>query len=57
MAFPGIGIAKGMATTFRNFFSPKVTRQYPEQRPEIVAQSLDVLFDRIHFSACRLVRL
>jgi NADH-quinone oxidoreductase subunit E len=35
MAFPGIGIAKGMVTTFRNFFAPKVTRQYPEERPEI----------------------
>ena len=32
MAIPGSGIAKGMATTLRNFFSPKVTRQYPEQR-------------------------
>ena len=30
MAFPGVGIAKGMVTTFRNFFAPKVTRQYPE---------------------------
>ena len=35
MAIPGAGIAKGMATTLRNYFSPKVTRQYPEQRPQI----------------------
>src|SRR3989337_378978 len=48
MAFPGIGIAKGMATTFRNFFSPKVTRQYPEQRPEIPDRwrgRLDLIYD------------
>src|SRR5688500_17180169 len=48
MAFPGIGIAKGMATTFRNFFSPKVTRQYPEQRPEIPDRwrgRLDLTYD------------
>jgi NADH:ubiquinone oxidoreductase subunit E len=48
MAFPGLGIAKGMATTFRNFFSPKVTRQYPEQRPEIPDRwrgRLDLIYD------------
>ena len=48
MAFPGIGIAKGMATTFRNFFAPKVTRQYPEQRPEIPDRwrgRLDLIYD------------
>ena len=48
MAFPGVGIAKGMATTFRNFFSPKVTRQYPEQRPEIPDRwrgRLDLIYD------------
>jgi NADH-quinone oxidoreductase subunit E len=48
MAFPGIGIAKGMATTFRNFFTPKVTRQYPEQRPEIPDRwrgRLDLIYD------------
>ena len=48
MALPGIGIAKGMATTFRNFFSPKVTRQYPEQRPEIPDRwrgRLDLIYD------------
>jgi NADH:ubiquinone oxidoreductase subunit E len=48
MAFPGIGIAKGMATTFRNFFSAKVTRQYPEVRPEIPDRwrgRLDLIYD------------
>jgi NADH-quinone oxidoreductase subunit E len=48
MAFPGLGIAKGMATTFRNFFSPKVTRQYPEQRPPIPDRwrgRLDLIYD------------
>ena len=48
MAFPGSGIAKGMATTFRNFFSPKVTRQYPEIRPEIPDRwrgRLDLIYD------------
>ena len=48
MAFPGIGIARGLATTFRNFFAPKVTRQYPEQRPEIPDRwrgRLDLIYD------------
>ena len=48
MAIPGSGIAKGMATTFRNFFAPKVTRQYPEQRPEIPDRwrgRLDLIYD------------
>jgi NADH-quinone oxidoreductase subunit E len=48
MAFPGFGIAKGMATTLRNFFAPKVTRQYPEMRPEIPDRwrgRLDLIYD------------
>jgi len=48
MPFPGSGIAKGMATTFRNFFAPKVTRQYPEVRPEIPDRwrgRLDLIYD------------
>lgn len=48
MGFPGSGIAKGMATTFRNFFAPKVTRQYPEVRPEIPDRwrgRLDLIYD------------
>ena len=48
MRIPGQGIAKGMALTFRNFFSPKVTRQYPEVRPEIPDRwrgRLDLIYD------------
>lgn len=48
MAFPGIGIAKGMVTTFRNFFAPKVTRQYPEERPQMSDRwrgRLDLIYD------------
>ena len=48
MAFPGSGIAKGMVTTFRNFFAPKVTRQYPEERPQIPDRwrgRLDLIYD------------
>ncbi len=48
MPFPGSGIAKGMATTFRNFFAPKVTRQYPEVRPDIPDRwrgRLDLIYD------------
>jgi formate dehydrogenase subunit gamma len=32
---PGLGIAKGMATTLARFFEKKVTIQYPEVRTEI----------------------
>jgi NADH:ubiquinone oxidoreductase subunit E len=48
MTFPGVGIAKGLATTMRNFFSPKVTRQYPEIRPDIPDRwrgRLDLIYD------------
>jgi NADH:ubiquinone oxidoreductase subunit E len=48
MAFPGAGIAKGMAQTFRNFFAPKVTRQYPEERPQMPERwrgRLDLIYD------------
>jgi NADH:ubiquinone oxidoreductase subunit E len=48
MAFPGFGIAKGMAVTFKNFFTPKVTRQYPEERPPIPDRwrgRLDLIYD------------
>jgi NADH:ubiquinone oxidoreductase subunit E len=48
MSIPGIGIAKGMATTFRNFFAPKVTRQYPEERPQMPERwrgRLDLIYD------------
>ena len=48
MAIPGAGIIVGMATTLRNMFSPKVTRQYPEVRPEIPDRwrgRLDLIYD------------
>jgi NADH:ubiquinone oxidoreductase subunit E len=48
MAIPGAGIAKGMATTLRNLFSPKVTRQYPEERPQMAERwrgRLDLIYD------------
>lgn len=48
MAIPGTGIVKGMATTLRNFFSPKVTRQYPEERPQMPERwrgRLDLIYD------------
>lgn len=48
MAAPGFGILTGMATTLRNFFAPKVTRQYPEVRPEIPDRwrgRLDLIYD------------
>jgi NADH-quinone oxidoreductase subunit E len=48
VTLPGIGIAKGMLTTFRNFFAPKVTRQYPEERPQIPDRwrgRLDLIYD------------
>jgi NADH:ubiquinone oxidoreductase subunit E len=48
VSFPGSGIAKGMATTFRNFFAPKVTRQYPEERPQMPERwrgRLDLIYD------------
>ncbi|MGH2428788.1 MAG: NAD(P)H-dependent oxidoreductase subunit E [Candidatus Limnocylindria bacterium] len=48
MAIPGFGIAKGMATTLRNLFAPRVTRQYPEARPEIPDRwrgRLDLIYD------------
>ena len=48
MAFPGSGIAKGLATTLRNFTRAKVTRQYPEVRPEIPDRwrgRLDLIYD------------
>jgi NADH-quinone oxidoreductase subunit E len=48
MAFPGGGIFKGMATTMRNLFAPKVTRQYPEERPQMAERwrgRLDLIYD------------
>jgi NADH:ubiquinone oxidoreductase subunit E len=48
MAIPGAGIAQGMWTTLRNFFTPKVTRQYPEERPQMPERwrgRLDLIYD------------
>ncbi|MGH2357368.1 MAG: NAD(P)H-dependent oxidoreductase subunit E [Candidatus Limnocylindria bacterium] len=48
MAIPGSGIAKGMWVTLRNLVAPKVTRQYPEVRPEIPDRwrgRLDLIYD------------
>jgi NADH-quinone oxidoreductase subunit E len=48
MAIPGAGIAHGMWTTLRNFFTPKVTRQYPEERPQMPERwrgRLDLIYD------------
>jgi len=45
---PGAGIAQGMWTTLRNFFTPKVTRQYPEERPQMPERwrgRLDLIYD------------
>lgn len=55
MTFPGIGIAKGMVTTFRNFFAPKVTRQYPEERPQMSDRwrgRLDLIYDPFGAHKC-----
>jgi NADH:ubiquinone oxidoreductase subunit E len=48
MAIPGTGIFTGMATTLRNFLRPKVTRQYPEERPQMPERwrgRLDLIYD------------
>ena len=48
MAILGGGIFKGMATTLRNLFAPKVTRQYPEERPQMSERwrgRLDLIYD------------
>ncbi len=48
MSIFGSGILNGFATTFRNLFAPKVTRQYPEVRPPIPDRwrgRLDLIYD------------
>ena len=55
MAVVGVGIFKGMATTLRNMFAPKVTRQYPEVRPEIPDRwrgRLDLIYDAFGEHKC-----
>jgi NADH:ubiquinone oxidoreductase subunit E len=45
---PGLGILKGMRQTGRNFWAPKVTRQYPEERPQMPDRwrgRLDLIYD------------
>lgn len=48
MRIPGLGILKGMRQTGRNFWAPKVTRQYPEERPQMPDRwrgRLDLIYD------------
>ena len=55
MAIPGSGILTGMATTLRNMFSPKVTRQYPEERPQMPERwrgRLDLIYDAFGEHKC-----
>jgi NADH:ubiquinone oxidoreductase subunit E/Pyruvate/2-oxoacid:ferredoxin oxidoreductase delta subunit len=45
---PGGGIARGMWVTLKNFWAPKVTRQYPEERPQMAERwrgRLDLIYD------------
>jgi ferredoxin len=55
VAIPGIGLAKGFATTLKNLFSPKVTRQYPEVRPQLSDRwrgRLDLIYDPFGSHKC-----
>jgi NADH:ubiquinone oxidoreductase subunit E len=48
MAIPGSGMLTGMGVTLRNLFRPKVTLQYPEERPHIPDRwrgRLDLIYD------------
>ena len=48
MAIPGSGLITGMGVTLRNLFRPKVTLQYPEERPNIPDRwrgRLDLIYD------------
>jgi NADH:ubiquinone oxidoreductase subunit E len=48
MAIPGSGLITGMGVTLRNMFRPKVTLQYPEERPHIPDRwrgRLDLIYD------------
>jgi NADH-quinone oxidoreductase subunit E len=52
---PGIGLAKGFATTLRNLFAPKVTQQYPEVRPQLSDRwrgRLDLIYDPFGSHKC-----
>ncbi len=55
MPFPGSGIFTGMATTLRNMFASKVTRQYPEERPQMPERwrgRLDLIYDAFGEHKC-----
>jgi NADH:ubiquinone oxidoreductase subunit E len=55
MAIPGSGILTGMATTLRNLFVPKVTRQYPDERPQMPERwrgRLDLIYDAFGEHKC-----
>ncbi len=55
MAFPGSGIFIGMATTLRNMFATKVTRQYPDERPQMAERwrgRLDLIYDAFGEHKC-----
>jgi NADH-quinone oxidoreductase subunit E len=48
MRIPGAGILKGMRVTMRNYWAPKVTIQYPEERPTMPDRwrgRLDLIYD------------
>jgi NADH:ubiquinone oxidoreductase subunit E len=48
MRIPGSGMAEGMWVTLKNFFNPKVTQQYPEERPSMPDRwrgRLDLIYD------------
>jgi NADH-quinone oxidoreductase subunit E len=52
---PGVGLAKGFATTLRNLFAAKVTRQYPEVRPQLSDRwrgRLDLIYDPFGSHKC-----
>jgi NADH-quinone oxidoreductase subunit E len=52
---PGIGIAKGMATTMRRFFAPKATIQYPETPADVAVRfrgRLQLLYDELGNIKC-----
>jgi NADH:ubiquinone oxidoreductase subunit E len=48
VTIPGLGILKGLRQTARNYWSPKVTNQYPESRPTMPDRwrgRLDLIYD------------
>lgn len=55
MAIPGSGMLTGMGVTLRNLFRPKVTVQYPEERPSIPDRwrgRLDLIYDPFGSHKC-----